>query len=103
MAKSPSQQLQFPFSDPVPLPVDKHLLCELPDGTLLRWEFGKRRVSIKNFPYEKDDKRLRGAIQRCAKRLATARNKEEAKEAKHSFPKVFTMPQASEYKVPPQT
>ncbi len=85
MAKFPAQQLQFPFSDPVPLPVDKHLLCELPDGTRLRWEFGKRRVSIKNFRHEKDDKHLRGAIQRWAKRLAAARNKEEAKEAKRGF------------------
>lgn len=99
MAKFPAQPLQLPFSDPVPLPVNKNLLCELPDGTLLRWQFGKRRSAIKNFPYEKDDKSLRGAIKRGTKRLATARNKDDAKKAKHSFPKVFTMPQACEYKV----
>jgi hypothetical protein len=92
----------FPFDfEPKkePLPVNEELFCELPDGTLLCWEFGKRKSSIKNYTNNQDDNTLRGAINRAKKKLTTAVTEDQIKRAKVAFPRFFSMPENSEYKV----
>lgn len=102
--KNPGADLrnQFPFDDKPEksaLSINEDLFCELPDGTALRWGFGKRRASIKHLPNKQDDNRLRDAINRASKKLARATTEEATKQAKASFPRFFSMPENSQYKL----
>ncbi len=80
-------------------PIDDTLLCQLPNGTCLRWCGPNKRTPFTEFRNEKDDNSLQHYIDSANSKLRRASSEDERKERKRNFPKVHLLPITSNQKV----